>query len=521
MKDVLPVFFMFLCRSPLKEAEYSVVLMEPVGRITDGSYASLVMREKRGSRVEIGELLAVDEDGETHLLQAVDFSLASQLSQANRELIAGIALEEGQELPVFDEQVRRYALVHLKPLLTIRSSTALPVRRIPLALSDVRRVTENDFAWLRDEPARHVSLQPGMLRSGSRVLHIPIRLPLREVLSHHVLIAAQTGKGKSNLVKSMLAGLLEQDEASLIVFDAHDEYYGRHQPGLKDIGKVTYYSLQPLPGSYRLRFALRDVQPEHLLGVYAWSDAQVEALYAAWRQYGKDWLETLLIQGVPGVHEATMTVLKRRLSQALGVTLDEAAGRVLFTEKSIFSREESMLSSFLSRIKEGGVIILDVSRLQGSSELLTMTLIASRIFSLYREEAAVQLPVVSLIIEEAPRVLGRNVLAEGNVFERIAREGRKFGVGLIAITQMPSQLQRDVLANMNTKIILGLEMAAERQAVIESAAQDIRSLDHTIASLEKGEGIITSIFTRMPLPFKAVLFDTLVRQEEKQQVDWV
>jgi len=39
-----------------------------------------------------------------------------------------------------------------------------------------------------------------------------------------------------------------------------------------------------------------------------------------------------------------------------------------------------------------------------------------------------------------------------NVFGKIAREGRKFQIGLIAITQLPSIIEREILANMNTKI---------------------------------------------------------------------
>ena len=491
--------------------------MEIVGQITDGSYARLAMREKRAARVELGELLAVDEQDETFLLQVVDFSLASQISQANRELIAGISLEEGKQLPVFDEAVRSYALAYLTPLLTIRNGRASMVRRIPLALSQVRRVTEADFAWLQREEG---AFQPGFLRSGSRVLNIPIRLPLRDVLSHHVLVAAQTGKGKSNLLKSLLSNLLEQDEASILVFDAHDEYYGRHAPGLKDIGPVTYYSPSPPSGGLRLRFALRDVEPEHFFGVYEWSDAQLEALHQAWRQHGRDWLLAVLEGLVQGVHDATLLVLRRRLGQALGIQTTNTGFR--FTRDSIFSMEESILPHLKGKLREGGVLIIDTSRLKGSSELLAMSILATSIFAWQRDDE--RLPVVSLLIEEAPRVLGKR-LAGGNVFERIAREGRKFGIGLIAVTQMPSQLQRDVLANMNTKIILGLEMAGERQAVIENAPQDIRSLDHAIASLEKGEGFITSIFTRMALPFKAPLFTNILqerktREESRESVEW-
>jgi uncharacterized protein len=110
-------------------------------------------------------------------------------------------------------------------------------------------------------------------------------------------------------------------------------------------------------------------------------------------------------------------------------------------------------------------------------------------------------------------VLGKAVLAQGsNAFDQLAREGRKFGVGLVAITQVPSLIQREILANMNTKIILGLEMSLERNAIIESAAQDISDLSSAIASLEKGEAIITSSFVRFPMPITMPLFTELIPQ---------
>src|SRR5207249_11875985 len=91
------------------------------------------------------------------------------------------------------------------------------------------------------------------------------------------------------------------------------------------------------------------------------------------------------------------------------------------------------------------------------------------------------------------------------------REGRKFKVGLVAITQLTSIIPRDILTNMNTKIILGNEMVTERHAIINSAAQDLSDDDRTIASLDKGEAIITSIFTKFAVPIQIPLFEEYVK----------
>ena len=139
-------------------------------------------------------------------------------------------------------------------------------------------------------------------------------------------------------------------------------------------------------------------------------------------------------------------------------------------------------------------------------------------YKYYKKEGVLDnKPVISIVLEEAPRVLGKNVLEQGsNIFESIAREGRKFNVGLVAITQLPSEIPKTILANMNTKIILGIEMNSERQAVIESSPQDLSQDSRNIASLDKGEALVTSTFTRFAVPIKIPLFTEFVKKDKKE-----
>jgi hypothetical protein len=97
------------------------------------------------------------------------------------------------------------------------------------------------------------------------------------------------------------------------------------------------------------------------------------------------------------------------------------------------------------------------------------------------------------------------------VFEKIAREGRKFKVGLCAITQMPSLIPKEILSQMNTKVILGMPSQSDRNAVIESSSQNISDEGPEIQILDKGEAIITSPFIDFPMPVKIFNFDELVK----------
>ncbi|MBI2661002.1 ATP-binding protein, partial [Candidatus Woesearchaeota archaeon] len=174
------------------------------------------------------------------------------------------------------------------------------------------------------------------------------------------------------------------------------------------------------------------------------------------------------------------------------------------------------ISDICKQLEDGRLVIVDTSSFSGSVELLIGSLIAHEIFNRYKHyKIAGSLPdkpIVSIVLEEAPRVLGKEILESGpNIFSTIAREGRKFKIGLFAITQLPSLIPREILANINTKIILGTEMKPERQAIIESASQDLSDDDRTIASLDVGEALLTSNFVKFVMPLKIPFFEEFAK----------
>ena len=176
----------------------------------------------------------------------------------------------------------------------------------------------------------------------------------------------------------------------------------------------------------------------------------------------------------------------------------------------------------MDALEDGKIVIIDTSKIGDEAELLIGSMIANDAFGKYQNYKAEgvldeKVPI-SIVIEEAPRVLGSDKIAFGdNIYSKIAKEGRKFKIGLLAITQLTSVIPRDILTNINTKIILGNEMATERRAIIDSASQDLSDDDRTIASLDRGEAIITSIFTKFAVPIQVPLFEDLVKPQASSQ----
>jgi len=499
------------------------------GQITGGSFDRIFMRQKKGQPLEIGQLLICKNNDQKIIFQVVDLIHSSQVSQNNIEYISGMKIEEDANIELMDENLRYYTIAELKGVLAVEGQKTKLNKRLPDFFSKVNDLTKEDidFLTIPKNP-----LYIGKLRSGSQMIDADLFLDGKEVLSHHILVAATTGRGKSNLTSCVLWNLLDQNYAGVLVLDPHDEYYGRNNTGLKDHpdkDKVSYYTPFNVPtGCKTLKINIKKLKPEHFRGAVNFTDAQNDAVYTYYKKFREDWIKQTLIgeeikvNDKPIIHEATLNVVRRKLMSLLSLNIqnNEVICNGIFDDVS----GESTISDICNSLVDSKMVVIDTSNFSGNLEILIGSMVATEIFNRYkqykRKGELKDKPVISVVLEEAPRVLGKEVLEKGsNIFSSIAKEGRKFKVGLYAITQLPSLIPREILANMNTKIILGIEMASERQAIIDSAAQDLSSDNRNIASLDKGEALITSNFTKFATPVKIPYFMDLVKDnKEKGQV---
>ncbi|MBW2976792.1 ATP-binding protein [Candidatus Woesearchaeota archaeon] len=493
------------------------------GQVISGEFGKILVRQKSGQNLELGELL-VSESGENKILmQVFDLMYGSQISQQNLELISGLSLEENTDAEFFDKNLRNYMLAGLKNLVTIKNNRAFVSKLMPSFFSEVREIAKDDLSFLT-KPKNPMFI--GNLRSGSKMLDVPIFLEGEKVLSHHILIAGTTGRGKSNLISNVLWNLVSQDYCGVLVLDPHDEYYGRNKSGLKDHNlkeKVVYYTPKAPAGAKTLKINLHSIKPHHFDGVVDFSDAQKQALLLYYKYFGNNWIKNLLferkIEGVSFM-EQTISVVKRRMLYLLDLEIhgDEITSKGIFD----FNAGTATISDIAKELEDGKIVIVDTSGFSGAVEILIGSLITTEVFNKYKhykmDGSLKDKPVISVILEEAPRVLGKEALEKGqNIFSTIAREGRKFKVGLAAITQLPSLIPRDILANINTKIILGIEMKPERTAIIESASQDLSDDDRNIASLDIGEALISSNFSKFAIPVKIPSFEEIAKKSESEK----
>ncbi|MBI4177506.1 MAG: ATP-binding protein [Candidatus Aenigmarchaeota archaeon] len=502
--------------------------MEIVSQIISGAQGEIILREKSTQPVEMGEILIAEDDENKILLQVYDLQYGSQLDPKRLELASGLNIEENwSDLKFYDPELRNYVLIKAKALAQMRKndSTILAPKRLPKHFSMVRRFSEDDKHFIAKAEN---SLFLGNLRSGSKDLGIKVHINGPDALSHHMLIAATTGRGKSNFLKVMLWDLMDKNYCGILVLDPHDEYYGALVKNPDSRENLYYYTNKKgLAGAYSLRIDVKTIKPDDVTGIINFTEPQEQAIIKYWKAFGDDWLVEMVKdkQGIfekEGVHPGSLSVIQRKMHTQLGLHFKD--GNVL-CDNDIFDIHsgEKTIDDICNFLSTGKKVVIDTSMLMDEAELLVGSIIANRMLEIYKAKKSdgtlPDFPAVSVAIEEAPRVLSEDKINKtNNIYATIAREGRKFKVGLIAITQLSSVIPKEIMANMNTKIIFGNELAVERDAIISSASQDLSKDSKNIASLNKGEAIVSSIFTSFAVPVKVPMIEDLIKSAAQPKI---
>ena len=171
----------------------------------------------------------------------------------------------------------------------------------------------------------------------------------------------------------------------------------------------------------------------------------------------------------------------------------------------------------LGELAEGKVVLVDVSGLGSTEEVLVASYLTRRVLEewqaafLQGPERQNRLPVVAVALEEAQRVLSQSKVRETNVFPRVAREGRKFGVGLLAVSQQPKLLDDELLSQFNTFFVLGLADEKDRNILRSSAKQDLSALGPEIQTLMPGECLVVNLAAPFAVPASVYLYDEAVK----------
>ncbi|MEM1658889.1 MAG: ATP-binding protein [Candidatus Jordarchaeales archaeon] len=404
-------------------------------------------------------------------------------------------LEEG--IPVkarFPTRVGRWRVAKVRVVGVLRGDRLLPPEVPPEPGDTVYRAkAELLEAFLKFRPD---GLFIGTMRGNNDVR---VALSPELLLPYHVAVLGATGSGKSYAVGVLVEELLEKG-FPVVAVDPHGEYrfFSQANNNPEEIERVRALGLAPRgfpttayslgeEGDRKLSISIDDLNPYALAEVCDLSDAQADLLHLALRKIGgKGYRLDDLLAAVKttarewGFQRNTLAAILRKL-QALN--------------EFVFFGESVKVGDL---VKPGHLTVLDVSG--GVDEEIRRTVVGVVLEKIFNARRRGEIPPVVVVVEESHRFAPQGVKSYcASVLRKIAREGRKFGVTLCLTSQRVAGLDKDVLTQCGTKIILRIEGAYDIEYL--KPILDYASADEAerIPLLPTGTAMVTGMATRTPI----------------------
>lgn len=378
---------------------------------------------------------------------------------------------------------------------------------------------------------------------------IPVNISINELVSKHCAVLAMTGAGKSYTVGVLIEELIKK-KGAVVVFDPHGEYKGIRFPD----AAVKVYGIEDKD---RIKIDTGSLRVSDFISMIpdltsTQKDLLDEILSLSYRFYEKYDLNVILrilgiIYDVKKGGERKDKAKKDKAKDGDGGDLeakdaDEEKTEIaidtdIFPEKILkeITRKVGLstigaLMRRIRRLEKMGIFAVDgvplqelvkrnqltVINLSEAEERVSEIIVAAvcrEIFDARKRhmkgdpEGGSRLSTpVFIIIEEAhnfaPRSVTEEITPSRNILRRIAREGRKFGVGLCVVSQRPNKLDSDVLSQCNTQIIMRIVNPSDQEHIRQSVETVTEDIVRDLPSLSRGEAIIVGAAIKLPVPVR-------------------
>ena len=174
---------------------------------------------------------------------------------------------------------------------------------------------------------------------------------------------------------------------------------------------------------------------------------------------------------------------------------------------------DSLLAGWLGGDKP--ISILDLSGVPSSVLNLLIGAILNIVYeSMYwsrdKSEGGMSRPLL-VVMEEAHRYLSTNDTLASEIAQKIAKEGRKYGVGAMVISQRPSEVNETILSQCGTIFALRLSNPADRSRVQGVLPDGLVSLLDVLPVLRTGEAVVMGEAAKLPMRCRINLPDEVHR----------
>ena len=153
--------------------------------------------------------------------------------------------------------------------------------------------------------------------------------------------------------------------------------------------------------------------------------------------------------------------------------------------------------------QSGGVKIIDFSEVPSDILPLMVSLIARLIFSVQQWVDKDKINPIAIFCDEAHLYIPANAqqgveISSLHSFERISKEGRKYGVGLVVISQRPSEVNHTVLSQSSNFIAMRLTNAEDQNVIKKLLPDSIGNFAEILPILNVGEAIAVGDASLLP-----------------------
>ena len=328
---------------------------------------------------------------------------------------------------------------------------------------------------------------------------LKIYLDINTLVQKHVSVLAKTGGGKSYLTGDLIEEFIKH-KVTVLIFDPHGEYSTLKEPGKKYDGQRKFdvsprgYASQILeyspdtkvnPGTRPLKFTLSALDPRDILGLTSIKNVRQYLTYLRKavdiiRQHKSNYSIDDIIDVLLSYEDPQLSPLITELEY--------------MREIDIFADKGTHLSELLH---PGKTTIINLRGVPPDIQELVVNRIMNALFQLRKLQ---KIPPLITVLEEAHNYCPQQGISQcSRILRTIASEGRKFGLGLFIVTQRAAKVDKNVLSQCNTQIILKITNPNDLNAVTASVEGLTPGMADAISSLPIGVAIVTGGGLSMPI----------------------
>ncbi|RLI89243.1 MAG: ATPase [Archaeoglobales archaeon] len=325
--------------------------------------------------------------------------------------------------------------------------------------------------------------------------NIRVNLDTNTLVQKHCCILAKTGSGKSYTAGVIIEELIERG-VPLFIIDPHGEYATLKEPNRNEdeVGMMQTFGIQP-KGYSNVMIYVPPNSPfidkaDGILKLDGLNLTAEEIVELAGITNSTS--QALLYQAIKNLKSRNYTIediikevesIKHNAKWALLGHLEK------IVEAGLFDANPTPVNVLLQK---GKAVVLDMRGIPPEHQDLIVSRVCHQLFELRKRE---EVPPGMIVIEEAHNFIperGMGKAVSTPVLRTIASEGRKFGLGLLVISQRPARIDKNVISQCNTQIILRVTNPNDINAIKKGVEGLTAEMVDEIKRLPAGTAIVVS-----------------------------